>query len=167
MSTPIEQMATIGEVRHAWSITEYTQHERGIRWYMAMSVFMGACILFGLFSQNFLFALIIILFAIILFLQSRQRPAHIDFAITDLGIVVGTRFYDYDKLGEFYVIYNPPLTKQLYIETNGMMRPDISISLEDENPIDIRNTLKEFLPENLTRDTPPFSDAFGTFWKIH
>ena len=45
----------------------------------------------------------IILFAIILFLQSHQLPPQVDFKITELGIIVGGRFYTYSEFNNFYI----------------------------------------------------------------
>ena len=112
----IKDQTSLGQVLHEWSVQEYEKHERGLRWYVFMGTVGVALVVYALFTGNFLFAVIIVLFAIILFLQSHQEPTKILFQITDLGLVIGSRFYPYSELNNFYLVYNPPEVKTLFLE---------------------------------------------------
>ncbi|MFA6427777.1 MAG: hypothetical protein WCW16_05070 [Candidatus Magasanikbacteria bacterium] len=157
----------IGEVLHEWSIPEYEQYQRNKAWYIIMFVLGGSMVLYAILSNNFLFALIIILFAIILFLQSHQQPIVIPFKITEMGVVVNNRFYSYIELDSFYLFYNPPDVKTLFIETRNVSRPKLRVPLMDMDPNEIRATLKEFLEEDLEKEEEPISDMIGRKWQIH
>ena len=124
-------------------------------------------ILFGIVGGNFLFSLIIILFAIILFLQSHQAPPQLLFQISELGIIVGNKFYPYSDFEDFYIIYKPPEVKTLFLETIGTFYPAIRIPLLDMDPLEIKYTLREFLSEDTEKEEEPLTDRVARDWKIH
>jgi hypothetical protein len=107
------------------------------------------------------------LFAIILFLQAHQDPKQISFKITELGVVVGNRFYSFSELDSFFIIYNPPDVKTLFLETKEVLKPMIRVPLLDMNPVDVKNVLRAYLPENFERENEPLSDRAARNWQIH
>ena len=157
----------IGEVIHHWAVKEYEQHKRRMFWYIIMFVVGLALVAYAIFTGNFLFAIIIVLFAIILFLQSHQEPSTIPIAITELGLLVSSRFYSYSELQDFFIIYNPPEVKTLFIETKSVAKPRMRIPLGVMDPNGVRDTLLEFLNEDLEKDEEPFSDMFARTWQMH
>ncbi|PIT86513.1 MAG: hypothetical protein COU33_02745 [Candidatus Magasanikbacteria bacterium CG10_big_fil_rev_8_21_14_0_10_43_6] len=157
----------VGDTLYQWTIKEYEEHTRGKRWYIVMSVVGVLLVLFGLLSGNFLFSLIIMLFAIILYLQSHQKAPDVLVSITDLGVLIGSRFYSYGELESFYLIYEPPHVKSLFFETQSVYRPRIQVPLLDMNPIDIRKSLLSFLQEDIEKEQEPFSEQFARNWQIH
>ncbi len=165
MSQQISEETTLGNPLYEWSFAEYEKFSRGKWWYIVMGGLGMVFVVYGMLTGNFLFSLIIALFAIILFVQQHQEPHEILFAITDLGIIVGNKFYSYNELEAFYLIYEPP-TKTLFFETKTLIRPLIRVPLTDQNPLDIRFSLLEFLPENLEKDSEPTSDIAARNWKI-
>lgn len=168
MPKKIEENLNIGEVLHEWSIPEYEQHERNRAWYIIMGIIGVVLMGYSLLSSNFLFSLILILFIIIIFLQSHQDPIIIPFRITDLGVIVNDRFYSYSELDEFYIIYNPEeQIKILYVETMGNFTPRLRVPLMDNDPSEIRVTLRSFIEENIEKEEEPFSDMLGRKWRIH
>lgn len=167
MPQPITEQTLLGDVIHEWMVREYDKHERGQLWYLGIGVLGIAFIIYGVASGNFMFALIIILAGIILFLQHHQDAQEVLFQITELGLVVGTKFYQYNELDAFYIIYNPPEVKTLFIETKSAMRPLIRVPLMDNNPLEVRNLLQEFLEEDIEKEDEPLSDTFARNWKMH
>lgn len=156
-----------GNTLHEWEVAEYEQHERGMRWHVIMTILGFLLVGYAIFTQNFLFALIIILFAIIIFLQSHQEPHIIMFKITDLGVILNNRFYSYSEFSDFYVIYNPPEVKTLFLETESSFRPRIRVSLLNQDPNEVRFTLRQYLAENVEKEEEPLSDKVARTWRIH
>lgn len=157
----------VGDILFAWQTREYQQHDRGTRWYIVVITLGLGLVVYGALSNNFLFSLIIILAAIILFMQSREEPHDIPLYITDLGVAVASRFYPYGELGDFYIIYEPGIAKTLYIETAALWRPKLRLPLEDQNPLDIREVLLDVLDEDLEKEQEPLADAAIRHWKLH
>lgn len=157
----------MGDILHQWTIKEYDQHERGVWWHVITITLAIVLVGYGLWTDNFMFSLIIILGAIILYLQSYQPPQKLPFAITELGIAVGNRFYTYHELTAFYIVYQPPRVKTLFLETKSSIRPRIRVPLTDQHPVEIRHTLQEFLEEDLEVEEEPTSDMIAREWKLH
>jgi len=154
-----------GDVVYQWVVHEYERHIRGTLWHVLMISVGMLLVIYALATDNFLFAIIIILAAIILFLQSAVEPAEVPFAITELGIVLGNRFYSYKEFRAFYMIYNNE-TQTLFFDTTAALRPDLRIPLGEQDPIEIRETLQEVLEEDLEKEEP-LADRAARHWKLH
>ena len=157
----------LGDVVHEWIVREYDSHDRGTLWYVGIGLLGLGLIVYGVVSGNFMFSLIIILVAIILFMQHHQDANDVLFQITELGLVVGTKFYLYNELDSFYIIYQPPSVKTLFIETKSATRPLIRVPLMANNPLEVRTMMQEFLEEDIEKEEEPLSDTFARQWKIH
>ena len=57
---------TIGEVVFSWSVKEYEQYVRDRRWYLVAGGIAAILLIYAVLSANYLFALIVILFAIVM-----------------------------------------------------------------------------------------------------
>ena len=82
MPKNLNEDVMLGDILHEWTIQEYENHSRGVWWYIIMISLGLVLVVYGVFTANFLFSLIIILFAIIMFLQSHNTPPQINFKIT-------------------------------------------------------------------------------------
>ena len=77
--------------------------------------------------------------------QSERRGSdRHTFAITEDGLLVGNEFFPYEKIKNFYIIYQPPDVKMLYFDPKNILRPLIGIPLDDQNPSAIREILSTF-----------------------
>jgi hypothetical protein len=151
----------------SWDIDEYDKHERTRRWYFIASTVSLALLIFSFWTGDFLFAVIIVIGALILILREGQEPAKINFSITDEGLIVGKKFYDYDEIKDFSIIYKPRIpVKNIYFEFKTSVRPRLSIPLIDLNPLPIREILLKYLTEDLERTDQPVSEFLGKLFKI-
>ena len=167
MPEQVTESTLVGGILHQWSMKEYEEHPRGKRWYVVMGILGTVLVAYGLFSGNFLFSLIILLSAIILYLQSVQAPKDVLFSITDLGIIIGSRFYSYKEIRNFYIIYQPPEVKSLYFDFQSVYRPSVQIPLDTMNPLLVRSTLSLYLTEDLEKEKEPLSEQFARNWQIY
>lgn len=167
MPQPITNDLPVGNILHEWEVSEYERHERGTRWYVIMTIIGLFLVGYAIFTNNFLFALVIVLFAVIIFLQNHQDPHVVEFKITDVGVILSNRFYAYSELSDFYIIYNPPEVKMLFLEPDSTLRPRIRVPLLNIDPNEIRFTLRQYLPENLEKEEEPLSDKVAREWKLH
>lgn len=156
-----------GEILAEWVLEEYSQHKREKSWYLWFGGAGIALILYGFFTGNVIFSFIIMLFAIVLYLQHVNTPPKLPFMITERGVVVGNRLYKYSELDSFFIVYNPPEVKMLYINPQSSAKPRLRIPMQDQDPLDIRSLLGTFMMENLEEDVEPFSDQVGRTWRLH
>jgi hypothetical protein len=151
----------------SWMVPEHNTYERGRNWHIIFSIAIGALLLYGLFSQNFLFAVIIIIAGLTILFHNNEEAPMIKFALTDEGIILGKKFYDYDEFKNFGIVYKPSQgIKNLYIEFKSGITPRLSIPLNDINPLPLRKTLSSYVEEDKERIEPPISEEIARFLKI-
>ena len=157
----------LGKIITSWSIPEYDKHERERNWYIIAAIVGLIFLIYSFFSGNFLFAAIIIIGAFVIIMHDGQEPAQVNFSITDEGLIVGRKFYDYDVIKDFSIVYKPrENVKNLYFEFKTVVRPRLSIPLNKMNPLPIREDLLKYLPEDLERTDQPLSEALAKMFKL-
>ena len=162
----LKEEINIGEVQYEWTVKEYEQHERNQKWYWIIGGIGIGLAIYGVLSANYLFALITVLFGIILFMQDMVAPMDVYFAITNTGVVIGKKYYRYSELTTFWLIYNPPFTKNLYFSQNNVLHHRIQVPLYDYDPMPIREYLNLYLEEDLDQEEEPLSERMGRILKI-
>ncbi|MEK7213463.1 MAG: hypothetical protein AAB678_03450 [Patescibacteria group bacterium] len=162
-----KEEVNLGQVIYQWSVKEYEQYERDGRWYWMMGIPGAALLVYAILAANYLFALVVVLFAIILFMHGIAEPVQVDFAITNTGLVLGRKYYKYNELSDFWIIYTPPEVKNLYFSVRTLTKHRLQISLLDNDPRPIRDYLKQYLVEDLEQEEEPLSDKIGRLFKLH
>lgn len=168
LSYPPEVLEAIivAQDRFAWEAASFPKYQRGKRWYLIMTLVAVFLVAYAVYTSNFLFAFFLLLSAILLILAGVQQPSLMLVQIGDHGVVVGGRFYPFQELREFALVYQPPYSKVLYIEQGSSLRPRLRIPLEDEDPVAIREHLRQYLPENLDLQGEHVSDIFARLLRI-
>jgi hypothetical protein len=163
---PNEQI-NLGEEIMVWTVPEYEKHERSSAWYIVAGVMAIALLIYCFFTANFLFAVIIIVTALVVILHDGRHPEMVKFGITTEGIVIGRKFYDYDEIQDFSIIYKPRLeVKRLYFEFKNALKHRLSIYLGDINPLIVRENLLKYLKEDLERTDQPLSEGLARIFKL-
>lgn len=165
--------------RLVWPVPEYHRPQRSKRWYIAAGIFLFLCLFFSFFTisdwrlvflganANFLFALIMIMAAIIMTINEGREPLMVNVYLEKEGVRIGKNFYDYDRLKHFSVIYKPKQSlKNLYFEFKNSMRPRLSVPLRHMDPLQVRNFLLRYLDEDLERTDMPLSEQLTKLLKL-
>lgn len=155
-----------GKTLFTWNFSEYIEYERSTGWHVMFIVLLGAGIIYAIVIANFLFALFLILFGVIVGLQLRRPPLQVEFTISENGIGIGTRFYDWDDIRNFRIVYKPPEIKRLYIDVKNIFSLDFSVPLEDQTPDEIRKILKKYLKEDTEKKEETLIDGISRWLKI-
>jgi hypothetical protein len=156
----------VGTVITGWETWEFPVVERSTEWYVIAGIIGLAMLLYALLSANFVFALILLMFAVIMLMRDMKKPAKVTVYITTSGIVYGDEFHHYDAIRDFSIIYTPPDVKQLYVTFNNRLQPMLSIPLEDSNPNTVRQSLLPYVMENLRRDGESLTDTLRRVYKL-
>jgi len=155
-----------GQVLAGWAFPEFVRQERSLAWYAVMSIIGIALIIYAIVAGNYLFALIIVLIAFIILIYNIKEPMKINFQITEDGIMLASRFYEFKDINNFWIIYEPPAVKTLYFEFKSVLRPKLSVPLAGENPLGIREILLARLPEDLEKESESNTDALEKLLKL-
>ncbi len=155
-----------GNIWAQWSFPEFVKHQRSIGWWIFSGFLALGLMVWSFISGNFLFAIMIIIVAFIVVFTSKRKSLIVDFQITEDGLKVGSSFYEWKRIKKFWIIYKPPSVKQLYFQLSSILPPSLSIPLEKQNPVKIRQILLNYLEEDLEKDEESFSDFLGRGLKI-
>jgi hypothetical protein len=166
MPEPTNKPKDYGKILHSWEFPEYMQYKRTRVWYIVMGIIAVALLVWAIWSNNFLFAIIVIIISLIFIFQERRKPMNIKLNIREDGLEIGRNFYSYRDLNNFWIIYQPPEVKKIYVSFKSRIAAPLVISLENQNPLKIRKTLLEYLPEDLEKEEEPASDSLSRTFKI-
>ncbi len=150
----------------SWEAWDFPRTERSKRWYIIASILGLFLILYALFTNNFIFGVIILMFAVIMLMQDLKKPARLAVHVTTKGLVFGNEFYKFEDIRDFSLTYDPPHINTLYVTFHGGLNPMISIGLEDLNPNEIRQLLLPFIFENLEREGESLTDVLHRVYKF-
>ena len=154
------------QVLAAWHFPEYQVYDRSQNWFFTAIFVGGFLVLYSIWTSNFLFAGIIILAALILLIQIYRGPENVVFAILPHGMVLGDSFFRFHEVNKFWIAYNPPQVKKLYVELKSNWRPRLVIPLQEQDPVRLRKLLKKFISEDLEREGESLTDQISRFFKI-
>lgn len=155
-----------GRVLAVWQVPTFEKHSRSLVWYVVFGIFGLALFMYAIVSVNYLFAFILVLIAFIVYVQKHADPELVEFAITSKGIVIGKNAYPFKDIKNFWILYDPPVVKKLYFCFRRAIVPRIMVPLEDQNPLQVRDFLLQFLEEDLEQEEEPISEIFGRLAKM-
>lgn len=142
-----------------WIVPEYTKHDHGRHWYIGLLIVSLLCLFFAWWSVNYIFAIIVVLVAIVLVVRHNQEPLTMPAAIYDDGVAIHGTFYPYRDLHKFWIIFEPEdNVKTLYFSFRNQWWPRMPVALMGENPVEVRRVLLQFLEEDLARESEPTTD---------
>lgn len=149
-----------------WQVDEYPRVERSTRWYLIAGILAVAMIIYAVATANFLFAVIILMAGIVTLVTSFTAPRRIDVVVTDMGVAIGDRFFEYKKIKDFSIAYQPPEVKILYLDFVSPLTPLLSVPLEETDPNNVRETLLDYCQENLDRTEETLTDRMRRVYKL-
>lgn len=147
-----------GKVLMNWEIPEFEKHERGRWWFIIALLVVAALLVWAILTANYLFAILVIIFAITYYLQISREPVDVTVALTEKGVAIGDRLYPYETFRSFWVIYKPPEVNTLYLGFKNTLRPEMSIPLKKKNPVKVREILLDYLDEDVDKEDESSSD---------
>jgi len=156
----------IGEPILEWEVDEFMRHERSRAWYILAALAGAAFIVYAVVTANFLFAVIILMIGVITLLTTFKEPERVSIAITTTGILVENTYYDYDAVRNFSIVYQPPDVALLYVDFHSRWHPMLSIPLEQMDPNDVREALRLFCAEDLSRVEERLTDVARRMYKL-
>ncbi len=150
----------------SWEFPERIRYERGTLWYIIAITLGTGLLIYAVISANFLFALIVLLFALIFYVNTVMPPKNMRLTITEDGIEMGREFFPFTDLSSFWFIYEPPVVKNLYLGLKNSLRQQISADLADTDPNEVRVVLSRYIREDFTKDEESMSEVVSRFLKI-
>lgn len=147
----VEREATLFE----WQAEEHTHRPKSPLWFAALAA--GATVVIGLqlfFFANFIGSLTIALIAGLIYYIAQQKPSLMRYRIMVDGLALNNTMYHYQDLDSFNVIYEPGETKTVILRSQRRFAPYLHMEIGDADPVEIRDILLEFLPEDQELQEP-------------
>ena len=165
MVTKVNQTNTYGTEYFSWEFSEFERPQRLRSWYIGAAIIGVALIVYSIITNNLLFALIVLMLGFILIVREYTEPGRVFFGIFEDGIILGKRFYPYKELAEFYIIYEPPRVKRLYVKPKfGTFK--LSIPIFEQDPVAIRDILLKYLKEDTESEYESIGDSLEQILKL-
>lgn len=132
----------------SWEAPEYVYTKKSSDWYWAVGILSVGLFAVALIFHNFLFGIFMLLGGFTIALYGARPPQIVTFTLSIEGIHIKNRVYPYESLKSFWIFYRPPEIKELSIESQKMIMPQIKIPMGDANPAEVRAYLQQFMPEH-------------------
>jgi hypothetical protein len=107
-----------------------------------------AIIVTSFMMHNVFFAVLILISTIILISFSITAPRFVEISINQKGIKVDKDLYSFASLDSFWVESTDEENPKILLKSKKLIMPLIVIPIEEYNPLDIREFLLKYLPEN-------------------
>lgn len=131
----------------SWKAPEYIKYKKGKMWYAIFIVVMLASVCGAYLYGSITFALALAGFMAAYIIFDLKRPKIVTVTISELGIKVGKKIYQFNRIRAFWIMYNPPMVSVLNIRVHNEFMVDIEIQLDGMNPVDVYDFLSTRLPE--------------------
>jgi hypothetical protein len=142
-----------GTVFVEWTAPEHEHYEKNADWYWWSALVAVALFATAIWQDSFLFAVIIVIGWIAIVIHAARVPRDIRHAVTERGLVVDNRLYFWKDLGSFWIFYEPPLRKEIILESKKAIMPRMRIQIGESNPTEVREQMMRFLREREQDDS--------------
>lgn len=149
-----------------WEAPAYDRYERGPRWYALMGIVALLLVGYAVWTTNYLFAFLILLAAIILVLAGNEHPPKVLVQVGHNGLVWDGDYLSFDDIRHFALVYQPPEVKVLYVQPNSALRPRMRIHLGEQDPVALREHLKQYASEDLSLKDEHASDMLARLFRL-
>ena len=106
-----------------WVAPEYEFHEKNPEWYWALGIITVALVLATVILHNFLFAVFAVLTGFSVGLYGARSTRITLHEINSGGVSLGNRNFNYENIDHFWINYNPPVQKELILESKKLFHP--------------------------------------------
>lgn len=141
------------EILMKWEAPEFIQFDRPKSWYIILLGVAILLVIYSLITKNFLLAIIVVMLAIVINTLTRKKPDTLKVAVTQKGVLINDNLYTFEEdLDTFWILYSPPDLKTLNFGRRQRFAPQITIQLNNANPLKVRELLLEYLEEDVERE---------------
>lgn len=135
------------EVILSWEARQFENVPRHRGWYVVLFIMLVVLLAYGLFTDNFLLGIIVILVGLLFYLFEKRESQTFKFSITTEGVRAHNSIHEFSSIEDFWIFYEPAGRKELSIRSSKKLMPYVHLPLGNANPLDVREALLQFIPE--------------------
>lgn len=132
----------------SWVTQEYLQHPKSASWWAGAAIVVVIASIIEALTGSWTMLAATLTFAIAYWTTHEfHPPQYTKINLSELGVKIGYRKIPYENIEFFWIIYNPPEVKRLFLRVKDSLFPDLVIELDDQDPQAIRAFLEKHLVE--------------------
>lgn len=141
-------------ILYKWQAQEHAYQPRSAMWFIALAA--GVTLAAGLlvWFGNILGAIVVAFIGGVIYMLAQRKPETVKYQLRVDGVAVGSHLYAYEDLDAFNVVYKPGEVKTVLVRSKRKLAPLINMEIGEADPVEIRDVLLEFLPEDLEMAEP-------------
>jgi hypothetical protein len=134
----------------SWIAPEYLQHPKSTTWWLVAGIVWAVSIILEAFSGNWTMLAATVLFGLVYwYIHEHHPPKHTKINLSELGVKIGHTKIPYAEIESFWIIFDPPFSRRLFLRIKDSLLPDLVIELESQNHQQIRAFLEQYLSERV------------------
>lgn len=143
-------MAEENTVLYNWKFED--KKDRSALWYIiALSVVIGM-IIWGFITKQYGMSFLFMLLAGIVFYVENNAEDEIQVQVTNLGIRVGEKFYDFSRINSFAFMYDGDQSVYLKLRIRQKGIPVIQLKVNNTITSELRPVIAQYVEENPKED---------------
>ena len=134
-----------------WRAPEFAYTKKPVGWFVALGVLFAGLVALAIYTQQWLTIGLLAVMAIAVAVYANREPRELDYEITNYGIKINDKDYDFDKFRSYYEMDD---YGHKYIDFVPVKRFDllVSIPVPPELEDDIEDLMNQVLPKTETRN---------------
>lgn len=144
IQSTIDQAAP-DEASVSWEASEYVHHQKGILWFLTLGIVSAVILGVALWFQAWSFAVLVVIMAVAVGVYALRKPRPVHYSLTDQGIKIGEKIYNYGDFRAFGVIPDGGVFSVMLLPTKRFM-PAITVYFGEPDGERIIDMLGSRLP---------------------
>ena len=130
----------------SWVAHEYIHQEKGALWFTLFAVIIVALLALSIFlMKSWSFAVLLAVISVVVVIYSRRPPRELTYSLTDEGLMVDDKLYNFSSFKSFGVIRDGEEYSVMLIPTQRF-QPGVTVYFPEELGEDIVDMLGSVLP---------------------
>lgn len=135
----------------SWRAPEFIHYPKSFVWYGIIALLGLVLAGYFLLQKDFLTAVLFVLLFVLIVYFAQAKPKMLEISLDAKGLKLNEMRLPYQQIKTFWFVYEPPEIKTLNFETTAYFNRFLTLQLEDQDPVKIREFLLKYLPEDLER----------------
>jgi hypothetical protein len=141
-------------VQYKWQTSEFEFKEKKKNWFWLVGFAGFVLVVIAVLMTNYLLAFLIVLGVFLMFTQANSQPLDIDVEISEKGVSIHETMHSFETIRAFWLKETKDEEVMLILLTSQTMTPIESVIVpEDIDPLELREYLLEFIPEEELRES--------------
>ncbi len=140
------------KIYFSWTTEEFIKYQKTPLWFVVAGLIGLVVLTIAIFMKSYLFAILILIFSFLVYIEALRKPRKINFKISNFGIYFLNNFLPFEDLKSFWVFEKPEFPI-LSLEYKRPLKPKLSIPLGNLEINEVKKVLSEFIEEKEQKES--------------